>query len=755
MVSIERFQQRQKELEAEYDLLSEKISRLRKDRILETDTSNRFKLSKHIEEAEQEREAIEREIEAAVQAINAEQAQKDKEEPQLFKTSEFLVLHNLSQPDYERFVGRETEREQMRQLLSSKSRHFVITIDGIGGIGKSALALEIADSYRRDFDKLPHADRFDAIIWTTAKQTMLTGEGIITRSRSLRTLEDIYTTIAITLQQEDIPHARTDEQGDLIRRALTQQRTLLIIDNLETVDDERVLTFIREVPDPTKVIVTTRHRLDIAYPIRLVGMPEQDAMQLIGDAAKLKGVTLTDDEYRRLYQRTGGVPLAIVWSIAQMGFGYGVEAVLTRLGQPTSDIARFCFEVAIESIKNKPAQKLLLALSVFATDASREALGQITNLPELDRDDGLIMLEKLSLMNKSGGRFSLLPLTKSFADAYLKETPEIETSLRLAFLRYFQELCQKFGGEQWHLYHNLDADLKNIQLALEWTYQLRMWHEVGDFVINLVEFLDRRALWKELVEYSEMAVEAGREIHDKSLIMKQKIYGLGWLKAFRFRDFEAGIASIEEGKRLAIELGDEREYAKALRDEGHIYRKFGEYDKAKPLLQKSLDIWQKLGDQRWEIRTLGTLGGNEREQGNLDEAFAYYTEALRKSRETGDVEQIALNLRRLGALLWRERKFEEVRSHIQEALAIYTQLNIPHDFAYTCLILARIEYALGNADEAKKQVQRAYEIFSTLRMKKFLKETTELLEALSQSPADPTDYLTMLENQEEDHHALV
>ncbi len=50
-----------------------------------------------------------------------------------------------------------------------------------------------------------------------------------------------------------------------MRRALSQQRTLLIVDNLETVDDERVLTFIREVPEPTKVIVTTRHRLDVAY----------------------------------------------------------------------------------------------------------------------------------------------------------------------------------------------------------------------------------------------------------------------------------------------------------------------------------------------------------------------------------------------------------------------------------------------------------------------------------------------------------
>lgn len=336
------------------------------------------------------------------------------------------VYHNLPRPDYTRFVGRKAELKHIRQLLSPKTRHFVVTIDGIGGIGKSALALEVAHSFLRHYEQLPETDRFKAIIWTSAKQTVLTGEGIATRSQALRTLDDIYSTIAITLEREDIPRARSEEQDELVRHALTEQRTLLIVDNLETVDDERVLTFIREVPDPTKVIVTTRHRLDVAYPVRLVGMDEADALTLIADEAKKKGVTLSDDAARRLYGRTGGVPLAIVWSVAQMGFGYGVEAVLTRLGQPSSDIAKFCFEGAVERIKGKPAYQLLLALSLFATDASREALGVVADVPELDRDEGLVELEKLSLVNKRGGRFELLPLTKGFAAARLKEKLEVE-----------------------------------------------------------------------------------------------------------------------------------------------------------------------------------------------------------------------------------------------------------------------------------------------------------------------------------------
>ncbi len=167
----------------------------------------------------------------------------------------------------------------------------------------------------------------------------------------------------MTLGRDDITRSQLAEQGDLIRQVLSQQRSLLIIDNLETIDDESIMAFIREVPAPSKVIVTTRHRLDVAYPVRVMGMSQDDALLLIGDESQQKNVSLTQAEKLQLYQRTGGVPLAIVWSVAQMGLGYGVKSVLTRLGQPNSDIAKFCFETAMERIERKPAATLLLFLS--------------------------------------------------------------------------------------------------------------------------------------------------------------------------------------------------------------------------------------------------------------------------------------------------------------------------------------------------------------------------------------------------------
>jgi len=289
------------------------------------------------------------------------------------------IYNNLPRPDYSDFVGREQEKKKVIGLLSSKKREWVITIDGVGGVGKSALALEVAYHFLNNSTSMSKDEQFEAIIWTSAKQTVLTADGIRNRPQVLRTLEDIFTAISITLDREDIIRARAEEQAALAIEALIERRTLLIVDNLETVDDERLLEFLRELPSPTKVIVTTRHRIDVASPVRLVGMSEIEALALIGHLSQEKEVEINGEEAQKLYNRAGGLPLAIVWSISLMSYGHSVDSVLSRLGSAKNDVIKFSFQSSVETIKGEDAYKLLLALSLFAKDATREALGYVTN----------------------------------------------------------------------------------------------------------------------------------------------------------------------------------------------------------------------------------------------------------------------------------------------------------------------------------------------------------------------------------------
>src|SRR5437870_5000558 len=110
-----------------------------------------------------------------------------------------LLPHNLPPRHYERFVGRQKELVEVRRLLGPKSRSFIVTIDGIGGVGKSALALESAYSFVDQYDELLEAERFKAIVWVSAKRTYLTASGIRERRQVFRMLEDVFATIARVL----------------------------------------------------------------------------------------------------------------------------------------------------------------------------------------------------------------------------------------------------------------------------------------------------------------------------------------------------------------------------------------------------------------------------------------------------------------------------------------------------------------------------------------------------------------------------
>jgi LuxR family glucitol operon transcriptional activator len=85
--------------------------------------------------------------------------------------------HNLPQPTYTQFVGRDEEMAWLRQRLAPDDPVWQIAITGIGGVGKSALALAIAHECRQRYNELPPEERFEAIVWVSAKEEVLTAFG--------------------------------------------------------------------------------------------------------------------------------------------------------------------------------------------------------------------------------------------------------------------------------------------------------------------------------------------------------------------------------------------------------------------------------------------------------------------------------------------------------------------------------------------------------------------------------------------------
>ena len=261
----------------------------------------------------------------------------------------FSVRHNLPAPSCTEFIGREEEIARILELLSPEHGAQIISIDGIGGVGKTTLVVEAAyqclSASSNPDEAFLGMPTFDAIIFTSAKQHILAPFGLINRLNPRRTLRDILRQIASTLGNVDITGKSFEDKLDCLQEALSRQRTLLIVDNLETIEDPQdVLSFLYDLPPTVKAVITTRKQI-VFVPVRLASLPESDGLLLIQHEAQEKEVTLTQEESQELYKKTGGIPVAIHYAIGQLASGRPIVHILTEL--PMQRAIAFVSNVAL------------------------------------------------------------------------------------------------------------------------------------------------------------------------------------------------------------------------------------------------------------------------------------------------------------------------------------------------------------------------------------------------------------------------
>lgn len=336
-------------------------------------------------------------------------------------------INNLPQPDYIEFIGRKEEKEFLHKALAADERTWQILIYGIGGVGKSALALEIALEYCRNYKKVNPKDRFDAVIWISAKGEMLTHTGkkaYEIPGIKARTLHEIYSIISQTVKFEDKYGLR---KGQLIKRILTEHRILLLIDGMEEMRDKknRINDFLKALPWPSKAIITSRFWMETGAveKIKLLGLNQEEARKMIKKESEKNKITLDRNKQDKLIERTSGLPLPIKLSIARIGDGLTFESVYNWLGNydnlKSDSLTQYCIEGQIKIICEKfpLAWKLLLICSYFDNyvGTTEEALKYISEYSNIDLEEGLHKLLQYCLVNYNDEkRYTLLPIVQGY-----------------------------------------------------------------------------------------------------------------------------------------------------------------------------------------------------------------------------------------------------------------------------------------------------------------------------------------------------
>lgn len=354
------------------------------------------------------------------------------------------IPNNLPTPDYELeggFVGREEDIRKTKSLVEGEL-HRVVTITGAGGVGKTALALRVIQRILSD----PNSN-FDGIIWLSAKESKLSAFGIEEIEPTLKDYEELLDTILEVMGYGTFEQSIEQKEKDVKTILDFHKKILLVIDNLETITDERIINFILDAHSNAKILITSRRGLgQVERRYELNQLKEKEAITLFRQIAFEKNLTslakLDNDTIGTYVKKVACYPLAIKWVIGRVALGKEINSIVDAVVKEESDIALFCFDQIYNSLKDR-SKKLLCTLSVFDLSPQAGVLQYVTNLTQEEFDESIRELVLVSLVipeqskteeNQIITRYTLLSLTRGFVrnqldrDSKLKR--EIEERIR-------------------------------------------------------------------------------------------------------------------------------------------------------------------------------------------------------------------------------------------------------------------------------------------------------------------------------------
>jgi LuxR family glucitol operon transcriptional activator len=660
--------------------------------------------------------------------------------------------NNLPRPDYSAFVGRDVELNWIRERLSPTDRAWLVAITGIGGVGKSAIVLRIAHEYCQQYELLPERERFEAIIWVSAKEEVLTAQGkqpFSLPEAVLRTLEDVYTAIAQTLDREDITRALPEERGHLVRKALQEQRTLIVMDNLESVKDERIKPFLRNLPEPTKAIITSREWLDIADVYSLKGLSFAEADLMISEEVKVRRISIDENTRKRFYDLTSGLPLPIKLAIARLAGGESNEAVIRWLGNAVGDVPEYCIRGQAELAKkrNINAWKILLACSLFerGVGASRDALGYIADLSIFERDEGLTQLQHLFLLNcMDNDRFWTLPIVQRYASLQFIEAENAQ--IISLWLRWLSKFSEDMADEvEWkvELIPVFGVEYANILTALRWCRDQEIWDQLKILAEGLWHYAYITGSFFEFQEILDAAKKAAQITGDEAFEGKVSLQ-YARLAQTNAEPDEVVESFLTKAEVYARKYANYEDWGEILATRINVFRIRAGINKrdlnengfitaltsAEYWTEELNKLWEKSGNLHLRYLAAYRFSEIEEEKGNFDKAVEWLNICENCCKEFGGSRLLGTTvLGNRGSIYLKQGVYEKAEEILAQSLDFCTKWGLRRHMAHNKERLARLYARTNRINLARKIGEEACDLyeriglaFSKTRMENFLRD---------------------------------
>lgn len=334
---------------------------------------------------------------------------------------------------YQRFFGRDALLDEIMSVLREPDRKPIIGLDGMGGIGKTALAREVVERCLAE-------NLFDTVIWEPKSSEI----GL----RMIRPLTWVSLMAAIGRQlgAPDIQSLPDVGKEARLTSLLQARKVLLVLDNLETVvrDQEELSERLLPFFSHSRCLMTSRRRFrGNVYALNLKGLEQEDGVRLLRYEATERGIqrvaAAESHDLRQIAQTTGGSPLAMKLVVGQLQH-LPLEVVLRSLqevqldGEATdeSDYIRFYKNIFWNSwqLLNETAQRLLVSMAVFAPGigGTLDAIQSTSNLDQTVLLNAVEELWRFSFLEAGekglqNSRYYLHPLTQYFVVSDIVQSP--------------------------------------------------------------------------------------------------------------------------------------------------------------------------------------------------------------------------------------------------------------------------------------------------------------------------------------------
>ncbi|MEW5940431.1 MAG: tetratricopeptide repeat protein, partial [Chloroflexota bacterium] len=588
-------------------------------------------------------------------------------------------------------IGRQRELMRIGARLLEGKKPLTVTLHGAGGIGKTALLWQALLRFAPSFE-LTLAIGLDP----------------------LPSLESVLGRVERFLGLPSPCSNDTKERETMVRNELTSKRTLLGLDNFETLnhalnDDatkgtaKSLYAFFKSLPAAgVSLCVTSREKTNLPgeHIEEIYGLEDAMGGALFYENVSTRKDALNETGLEELSAAVGGHPLALrlLAPIFEEQAGLSLEGFIEKL--------QTFLPKASDQWTEQQRHESLGACFAFSMD----------NLPKTEEGEELrIALSRLSVFVAF---FAPAVVSSVIANKWIEAKEErealIENAEKISHALWERGLLERavipLEDKNFYLYRLHPAlrffareCLTDAESVIE-----NYWKSMSQFSAFAEEQISKSPLMAQIALYttSDLLVVAESKSDEDAASMQFRVSKIFW----QFGLYDDALRLLEKSRDTSQALNDLQGVSSTLTGMANIYATRGELDGAIKLYQQALQIDEGLGDLKGKAATMAEMASIYTTRGDLDGAMKLYQQALQIDEGLGDLQGKAATLNNMAQVYVTRGDMDEAMKMYQQSLDIEEGLDDLQSKAATLHNMANLYVSHGDLEMATKLYQQSLDI---------------------------------------------